>query len=211
MRKILTSIFLLCSLYTNAQSIKFDGIAEDGRHQINIKDKDYRLGDRDYCIGLKVYESETDLDWRIVISSLKEFTKDYVVLIKLYNGHIIELKSDSIQSGSYTNPTVTMGTGIMYPGTGMTNNIGITAPSSVHKWTAIEACIKPEQLDSISNFGIAKFRVGNEYTYDGKEWKKDELGKYLNKSRKKIQDRLDHPMVRNAAKIRYPKSVYNNF
>lgn len=211
MRNLLLFMVLWCSFSSNAQSIKFDGIAEDGRHQINGKLKDYRMDNGVFSIGLKVYESDTDFDWRLVISSTKKFTKDYIVLVKLYNGQILELKADSIQSGSYTGSRVTYGTGMIIPGTGMVNNFSITAPNSVHNWTAIESCIKPEQLDSICNWGISKIRVGTEYSYDGKEWKKDQLGKYLGKSRKILQYRLDNPLIKNAAKVRYPRSVHNDF
>lgn len=211
MRNLLLLMIVWCSLSSNAQSIKYDGIGDDGRHQINGELKDYRMDNGSCSIGLKVYESDTDLDWRIVISATKKFTKDYVVLIKLYNGHVIELKADSIQGGLYTGSKVTYGTGLIYPGIGMVNTFGITTPSSVHNWSAIEACLRPEQLDSICNFGISKIRVGTEYSYDGKEWKKDQLGKYLGKSRNKLQYRLDNPLIRNAAKVRYPKSVHNGF
>ena len=44
-----------------------------------------------------------------------------------------------------------------------------------------------------------------------KEWKKDQLGKYLGKSRKILQYRLDNPLIKNAAKVRYPRSVHNDF
>lgn len=211
MRDLLLLMAVLCSLSSNAQSIKYDGIGEDGRHQINAKLKDYRIDNEVLSIGLKVYESDKDLDWRIVISSTKKFTKDYIVLIKLYNGQILEFKADSIQSGLYTRGGVTYGSGFIFPGTGMVNTYGITTPSSVHNWTAIEFCIKPEQLDSICNLGISKIRVGTEYSYDGKEWKKDQLGKYLGKSRKILQNRLDNPLIKNAAKVRYPKSVHKDF
>ena len=93
----------------------------------------------------------------------------------------------------------------------MVNSVGITTPSSVHNWTAIESCLKPEQLDSICKFGIFKIRVGNESSYDGKEWKKDQLGNYLGKSRKLMQHRLENPMIRNAAKVRYSRSVHDGF
>lgn len=131
MRNLLFFI-ILCSLSSNAQSIKFDGIAEDGRHQLNGKLKDFRLDSRNYNIGLKVYESDSDFDWRLVISTTKKFTKDYVVLLKLYNGHIMELKVDSIQSGAYRSSSVTYGTGLILPGTGMVNTYSFTTPSSVH-------------------------------------------------------------------------------
>ena len=204
------SLFIMCNV-ANAQSIRFDGFGEDGRHQINGKLKDYSMDNGRCSIGLKVYESNTDLDWRLVISSTKKFGKDHVVLIKLFNGQIIELKADSIQSGLYTSSSVTYGSGLIFPGTGMVNSVGITTPSSVHNWTAIESCLKPEQLDSICNFGIAKIRVGNESSYDGKEWKKDQLGNYLCKSRKQLQNRLDNPLIKNGAKVRYLKSVHDGF
>ena len=149
MRILLLLMILWCSLFSNAQSIKFDGFGEDGRHQLNGELKNFRMNNGNCSIGLKVYESNTDVDWRLVISSTKKFTKDHVVLIKLYNGQIIELKADSIQSGSFAGPSVSYGLGNIYPGIGMVTTSSVTGPRSVYNWTAIESCLKPEQLESI--------------------------------------------------------------
>ena len=210
MRKLLLLMILSCSLTVNAQSIRFDGYGGDGRHQISGTLKEFNM-DYGVChMGLKVYETDTDKDWRFLVCSTREYTKDYIVLIKLCNGQIMELKTDSVQSSSFTEPGVTIGSGYVAPG-GMVSTLGINSGGRVNTWYTIEAGLKPEQLDSICNIGISKIRIGDKYTYDGKEWEKDKLGKYIAKTRKKLQFRLDNPLIGGAPKVRATRSIHTNF
>jgi hypothetical protein len=211
MKKIfLFVVCFWCSLTSFAQSIRYDGYGGDGRHQISGTLKSFNL-DYGIChMGLKVYETDTEKDWRFLVCSTREYTKDFIVLIKLSNGHVMELKTDSVQTSDFTNPRVTMGTGFVQPG-GMVNTFSYNSGSTINTWYTIEARLKPEQLDSICNLGISKIRIGNKYSYDGKEWNKDKLGKYIANTRKKLQFRLDNPLIGGAPKVRATRSIHTNF
>ena len=198
MKKLLTmTLIALASLSVNAQKITVDKMVSDGRHQIMGDMKHIRFEDRYYSFTLLVYESENNLDWRVIMSTFKTIPQDNIILLKLKNGNIISLAIDSLEEKTYTTNSVVYNSGFL-----STVQPGVTKPYYV-----TESRIKTEDLDSIDAYGIAKIRIGNNVKYYQTEWANNLLGKHLTKCRKKIKERLQK-----AAEQKKDKgSIYDGF
>ena len=181
MKKVLLlSLIALFSMCSYAQKITVDKMVSDGRHQIMGNMKHIRFDDRYYSFTLMVYESESNLDWRVIMSTFKTIPLDNIVLLKLKNGQTISLAIDSLEEKSYTTNSVVYNSTFL-----STVQPGVTKPYYV-----TESRIKAEELDSIDTYGITKIRVGNNVKYYEEEWSNNPLGKHLTKCRKKIMESL---------------------
>lgn len=191
---LLITLFPMCSY---AQKITVDKMVSDGRHQIMGNMKHIRFEDRYYSFTLMAYESENNLDWRVIMSTFKNIPQDNIVLLKLKNGQTISLAIDSLEERSYTTNSVVYKSAFL-----STVQPGVTKPYYV-----TESRIKAEELDSIDTYGITKIRVGNNVKYYETEWTNNPLGKHLTKCRKKIVERLQGPTEQKKDK----GSIYDGF
>lgn len=173
-------LIALLPFSAHAQKITVDNMVSDGRRQIMANMKHIRFEDRYYSFTLMAYESEDNLDWRVVMSTFKNIPDDYFVLLKLKNGQTISFAIDSLEERSYTpNSTVYHFGGIS------TIRPGVTKPYYV-----TELRVKTEELDSIDTYGITKIRIGNNVKYYEEKWTNNPLGKHLTKCRKIISKLL---------------------
>lgn len=197
MKKVLLlSLIALFSMCSYAQKITVDKMVSDGRHQIMGNMKHIRFDDRYYSFTLMVYESESNLDWRVIMSTFKTIPLDNIVLLKLKNGQTISLAIDSLEEKSYTTNSVVYNSTFL-----STVQPGVTKPYYV-----TESRIKAEELDSIDTYGITKIRVGNNVKYYEEEWSNNPLGKHLTKCRKKIMESL-----KNSTNKKKKGAIYDGF
>ena len=188
---------LISGLSISAQSISIDRIESDGKHQIMTSTKGFKIGGIKYNIGLKIYEDEYNTDWLLLVSSFNTIPDNTVILLKLYDGQVIELPVNNVHTGDVTLPGYVYNIG----------KIGYVSPSSSATYYSSVYVISPADLIRIETHGIEKIRIGNNIQFGDKEWSNNALGKYLTKCKKKILERLEKPKKKN----KESRSFYDDF
>lgn len=178
---IITFLCLISGLSVSAQSISVDRMESDEKHQIMTSTKDFKIGGIKYSIGLKIYEDKYNTDWLLLVSSFNTIPDNTVILLKLYDGQVIELPVNNVHTGDITLPGYVYNIG----------KIGYVSPSSSATYYSSVYVISPADLIRIETHGIEKIRIGNSIQFVDKEWSNNSLGKYLTKCRKKILERLE--------------------
>jgi hypothetical protein len=174
-----------------------DEINPDGRRIVGMKVKKITIENRKYAVNLLCYESNNNLEWRILVSSYDNIPSDNIVLLKLKNGQTISLTADTLYSGSYkTNPVVYN-----------SPFVSSVQQGTTYTYYVFESCIKTEDLNSIEAYGITKIRIGNNANYFETIMNNNELGKHFTKCRKGITEYLHKTKGQKKGK----GSVYDGF
>lgn len=194
---IIIFLCLISGLFVSAQSISVDRMEPDGKHQIMASTKDFKIGGIKYSIGLKLYEDEYNTDWLLLVSSFNTIPDNTVILLKLYDGEVIELPVNNVHTGDVTFPGYVYNIG----------KIGYVSQSSSATYYSSVYVISPADLIRIETHGIEKIRIGNNIQFVDKEWSNNSLGKYLTKCRKKILERLE----KSKNKSKESRSFYDDF
>ena len=146
---------------------------------------------------LLCYETNNNLECRILVSSYDNIPSDNIVLFKLKNGQTISLTADTLYSKSYTTNS------IVYK----SPYVSSVRPGTTYTYYVFESCIKTEKLDSIDTYGITKIRIGNNAKYFETEMTNNVLGKHFTKCRKGITEYLHKSKGKNKGN----GSVYDGF
>ena len=184
MKRILVLLYCVTMvLFVHAQHIRKDRLEDDGRHQIVTSVKSISFNRDEYRFSMKIYESKKKVSWCLVMSS---FCPIYFAT-KL---HLV-LGNDLNMTLPCNNVSVTKADKHKYISTGNTTYVSQLIPtdyySSLYR-------MNPAELDMIDDYGIKAIRIETDSFHKAKEFKKNQLGKFLSKSRKKIQKRLDNPL-----------------
>ena len=111
----------------------------------------------------------------LLVSSFNTIPENTVILLKLYDGQVIELPVNNVHTGDVTLPGYVYNIG----------KIGYVSPSSSATYYSSVYVISSADLIRIETHGIEKIRIGNSIQFVDKEWSNNSLGKYLTKCRKK--------------------------
>ena len=167
-----------------SQKVSLDRMESDGSHQIKTDSKKYTIDDAEYNICLKVFESEYGLDWCLLLSSFSYIPDEAEVLIKLGNDELLYLPVNNVHVGKVTMP------GYSY----VIGSVISSSPSREVDYYSSLYKLTESDLDNIEKYGIKKIRVSNGVKYRDKEFLGNSLGKFLNKCRKNIVERLNNPL-----------------
>lgn len=176
-------LYMANMLFVDAQHIRTDRIEKDGRHQIMTSAKSISFGRDKFRFSMKIYETANKIDWCLVVSSFCHIPRNAELLLRLGNEKVLHLSCTNVKTGIVTqqeNIRVNISTNVI-----VYNN---------NKFYSSLYEIDEELIDSISVYGIKKIRISLGRSYKDKEFAKNQLGKFLVKSRKKIQKRLDNPL-----------------
>ena len=194
-RRVLFLMLLLSVSFIelNAQKIYLDRIETDGRHQIMTKAEDFIIDGDKFSFGMKVFESSFNKVWLLLISSYHYISNSTEVLLKLGNDDIIYLPVNNVNVGEVTLPSYGVTVGSITQ---------ISQPKKVNYYSSVyELC--EDDMNKIDTYGIKKVRISTGVKYRDKTYSNNLLGKYITKSRKIIQDRLDNPLK--------SKSLFDDF
>lgn len=180
MRHFLLLMFVLFASFAFAQEVRIDRIEDDGTRQIMTSSKNFVIDNESFSICLKLYESDYPYEYIFLISSYKSIPEQSEVLIKLGNDEIINLPCNNVHEGSVT----AGGYALTYG-----NFTSISPAREVSYYSAVFV-LDAYELDKIEEYGIKKIRIFNGIQTLDKEFKKNQLGKFLIKSRKLILERL---------------------
>lgn len=176
-------LYMANMLFVDAQHIRTDRIEKDGRHQIMTSAKSISFGRDKFRFSMKIYETANKVDWCLVVSSFCHIPRHAELLLRLGNEKVLHLSCINVKTGIVTQQ----------------ENIRVNSSTNVivynnNKFYSSLYEIDEELIDSISVYGIKKIRISLGRSYKDKEFTKNQLGKFLVKSQKKIQKRLDNPL-----------------
>lgn len=176
-------LYMANMLFVDAQHIRTDRIEKDSRHQIMTSAKSISFGRDKFRFSMKIYETANEIDWCLVVSSFCHIPRHAELLLRLGNEKVLHLSCINVKTGIVTQQ----------------ENIRVNSSTNVivynnNKFYSSLYEIDEELIDSISVYGIKKIRISLGRSYKDKEFTKNQLGKFLVKSRKKIQKRLDNPL-----------------
>ncbi len=186
MNKVIIMILLLIIplLNLNSQSISVDRIEKDGKHQIMTNTKDFFVDGRNYSFGMKVFETETKIDWLLLISSKYNISNSSEVLLKLENDEILYLPVNNVHIAKIKKPAY----GITF------GNVTTFHPEKeVDYYYSSVYVLNESDMDKIDTYGIKKIRISDGVKMRDKTYTNNPLGKYLTKCRKIIIKRLENP------------------
>lgn len=183
MNRLLLILACVIATTANAQHIRKDRLEEDGRHQIVMSVKSVSFNRDEYRFSMKIYESKKKVNWCLVMSSFCPIYYATKLHLVLGNGLNMTLPCNNV--------SVTKADKHKYIPTGNTTYVSQLIPtdyySSLYR-------INPAELDMIDDYGIKAIRIETDSFSKAKDFKKNQLGKFLSKSRRKIQKRLDNPL-----------------
>lgn len=154
--------------------------------------KEEKLDGAKYDFLVKAYEKDGIIDWCLLVSSFNYIPDNAILLLKLGNSDILNIPINNLHIGKINMPSFSY----------MVGNIALTSPSgTADHYCAIFSPTSDQWLD-IEKHGIIKVRISSHSSFNEKSWKKDKLGKYIEKSRQIIKKRLTTTTV---------KSIYTDF
>lgn len=185
MKKFLTVVlFAMMSLEIFAQKISVDRIENNGSHQIMASTKAFSIEGAEFNFGLKVFDRYFGTDWCLLISSYYFISQSAELLIKLGNDEVIYKRCNNVNVGQISS------SGYSYK----IGSITTYSPPRKDDYYSSIFDLSIEDLDKIEQYGIKKIRISNGVKSRDKEFPTNKLGKYLIKSRRKIQERLNNPI-----------------
>lgn len=189
-------LILMSAISVNAQKISFDIIEKDGTRHIAIESLGVKIENGTYDFSLAVYSNSYSKVYTLLISSIWRMKDDCVVMLKLGNEEVVKLNVNNINVGKIDYPSYT-------PIIGNTSSSGIMSTQKVDYYVSVYK-LEKELLYKIKQNGIIKLRISFGDTFFEKSWKKDQIGKHISSSYKKIEEQLQKPHISN-------KSIEDDF
>lgn len=187
---IITSCF---TLYLSAQKVELDRYEKDGRRQIMTTTKTVSMNNHQYNFGIKAFQGITETDWLLLVTSYSTIADNTILLIKLGNDDIINLPVNNIKVSDHQTNSYIINYG----------SISTVTPSiTIHYYSSVFV-LSQYDMDRIDQYGISKIRISAENSFREKTFSKNQLGKFLTKSRKLIRDAY----LVNSTK----QNIYDNF
>lgn len=156
---------LAVTLCTNAQRVSVSRMESDGRWQIMTSGKDVYMNGAKYSICLKAYIKNGKTDYCLLISSFYTIPNNAEVLVKLGNGETLYFPINNLNVGDINSSYIA----------------GNTIVPISNKYYSSIYDISLEQLLKIRSFGILKMRITGGSSYREKIWRRDKLGKFLDR------------------------------
>ena len=189
-------LILIYAISVNAQKISFDIIEKDGTRHIATESLGLKIENGTYDFSLAVYSNSYSKVNTLLISSIWMMKEDCVVMLKLGNEEIVKLNAININVGKIDYPSYT-------PIIGNTSSSGIMSTQKVDYYVSVYK-LENELLYKIRQNGIIKLRISYGNTFFEKNWRKDELGKHITSSYKKLDEQLQKSHISN-------KSIEDDF
>lgn len=186
----------MSAISVNAQKITFDSIEKDGTRHIATESLGLKIENGTYDFSLTVFSNPDSKVYALLISSIWMMKEDCVVMLKLGNEEIVKLTANNINVGKIDYPSYT-------PIIGNTSSSRIMSTQKVDYYVSLYT-LEKELLNKINQNGIIKLRISFGDTFFEKSWKKDELGKHITSSYKKLEEQLQKPHISN-------KSIEDDF
>lgn len=136
---------------------------------------DVSLDGSEYHFIVKAFERYGDFDWCLLVSSFNHIPENATLLIKLGNDENLEIPINNHYKSVIDKPTYSYVIG---------NIVYNTTPTSADYYRAIFD-LTDSRYAKIEEYGITKIRISSRKSYNEKVWKKDKLGKFIAKCRKK--------------------------
>jgi hypothetical protein len=195
MSTIKISIFFLLTFifsYTvKGQKVIWDNLKEGNIRHIGTNRLEMNINGADYEFSLTLFSGSNYKNYCLLISSIWKIENNSILMIKLGNDETVKLISDNVNTGQVDYPKYT-------PIIGNSQNSGIISTQKVNYYVSIYP-LESSLLNKIAHYGIKKIRIAFINTYHERSWKKDKLGKYLNKCHKKIEERLQKPVMKTSS------------
>jgi hypothetical protein len=191
MKNIYLFISLFClSLFQNnsyAQKIAYDDIMNDGKRIIGTEGIDEKIQDASYTFRLSVQSFLDTKIFHLIVGSLWTMDNASIILIRLGNDEVVKLipLNSNISQIDYPkfNPIV-----------GSTGNTGLLSTQKVNYFVSVYN-LDYDLLNRIKQFGIVKLRISFGNSFFEKNWKKDELGKFLKKCHIQLENQIKKPHI----------------
>lgn len=183
MRKIVFIIVCMLSVMLHAQHIKSDRIERNGSHQITTTSKTVRIDYEKYLFCMKIRERGDQVEWFLLIGSFTQLPPTAFAMLQLYDEEVVLLVHKKTNKGKYW----------------CQDHIRIDDHQTIVKYNDHDCYtsiyeITPYQMDLIKEHGIKNVTFAFGDYRKTKTFTKNQLGKFLNGCRKKLQWRLDHPL-----------------
>jgi hypothetical protein len=186
---IIVFFFTIYSISAYAQKISFDKIENDGLRHIGTEGLDIKLEDATYKFSLTVFSSPSSKSYCLLISSIWNMEEGCVLMIKLKNEEVVKLVANNINIGKVDWPKYN-------PIIGNSTTSGIMSTEKVDYYVSLFS-LENDLLKKINDQGILKMRIAFRNKFFEKNWRKDELGKYIKKCQIQIEERLQKPHASN--------------
>lgn len=183
MKKFIIFLILLHYNCCFAQKISLDRMEDDGRRQLMSSSYKEKLDGAEYSFTIKVFQYEEYFDWGLLVSSYNYIPKNAIILLKLDNEDIINIPINSWSESKIDIPS-TYG----YLGT-------------INYYTALFELTENE-FNLLKDHGILKIRISSRNSFNEKIWKKDKLGRFINKCRDIMTEQFTTTKV---------KSIHDDF
>lgn len=185
---IFALVYISCS---SPQKIRWDRIKNENIRHIGASGLDMKIDNATYSFGLTAFSNYTTTIYYLQVSSLWKIEENCLVLLKLGNGETVKLLSENVNVGIIDWPNYS-------PIIGDSKPSGVITTQKVDYYSSIYL-LHNEILSKIEKFGIYKIRIQFINSYNEQMWKKDKLGKHLQKSHLLIQSQLNKiPAKRNS-------------
>jgi hypothetical protein len=184
----ISSIILLMLFFTcSCSSIKIgrDSNGPYGSRIISTKSTGIKVGDAKYNFYLALFTPYETKKYSLGVSSLYHIKENNLLLLKLGNGETIRLSANTVNAGEVDWPKYT-------PIIGGASTYGISTTQKVDYYSSLFD-IDIAILDKIEFYGINKIRIEFFNTFHEQSWKSNKLGKYITKSRNKLDEQLNKP------------------
>lgn len=192
---ILFSMFLVCLDFSFAQKVVRYKCDKDGNQSVIIDDREFKIGGNKYRISLS--GCQVPFKTRVYLFSCSSFSylsSAMEILLKFDDGGIINLHNFTINTSQLTVPgsAITIG--------GITSFI----PSKDVDYYMSSLFVGSNLISKIENHKIVKIRIFDGINFIDKEYSPNSLGKFIRKSIKLINEKLDHPQNQ-------PQGIYDGF
>lgn len=187
-KSLLVFIFIVIStIKVQSQKISFDRIEKDGVRHIGTESLKVKIDDANYDFSLTVFSESNSNNYCLLVSSINKIEENCVLLLKLGNEETIKLIANNVHVGQIDYPKYN-------PVIGSSSISGIMSTQKVDYYVSIYP-LDTELLDKIESFGITKTRIAFYNNYYEKnwinDWNNDKLGKFIKKSRLKLEEELN--------------------
>jgi hypothetical protein len=175
--------------YTSIQSqdISFDRIVNNNSRHIGTKSMEVKIENAKYDFSLAVISNSNSNEYSLLISSYWMMEDNCVVMLKLGNNQNVKLTANNLNKGQIDMP-------VYNPIIGTPTVSGMMTTKKVDYYVSLYS-LEDELLNKIKEYGITKIRITFGDSYFEKDWRKDELGRFIGKSHKAIEDQLQKPHI----------------
>ena len=183
----ISSIILLMLFFTySCSSVKIssDSKGAYGIRHISTKSVEMKIDDATYTFYLALFTPYDIKKYYLGVSSLWRIHENDLLLLKLGNGETVRLIANTASVGKVDWPKYVPIIGGSYTGISTTQKVDYYS-------TLFDIDI--EVLNKIEHHGINKMRIEFFSTFYEQSWRTNKLGKYITKSRKKLDEQLKKP------------------